>query len=72
MIPPLFQRLSPTRSEKVEAFSALTDNFTLVQCYKNWVEIGSKYQPEIHVKIDEVVERVNTQNPPPWWVILLD
>ena len=69
---PLFQRLSSTRSEKVDAFSALANNVTLTQCYKNSIELGSKYNPEIHLKIDKVLEVVDSKEPPMWWVSLLD
>ncbi len=71
-IQPLFQRLSPAKSEKVDAFSALANNVTLTQCYKNSIELGSKYNPEIHLKIDKVLEIVESKDPPPWWVSLLD
>lgn len=69
---PLFRRLSPSRSEKVDAFSALANSVTLTQCYKNHIEIGCKYQPEIHLKIDNTVKQVEDKEPPEWWVSLLD
>jgi|MDTC01.1.fsa_nt_gb hypothetical protein len=72
MMPPLFRRLSPSRSEKVDMFAACSNNVTLVNCYKNVVELGSKYSPDIHHKIDEVLEVVNNKDPPEWWVSLLD
>lgn len=72
MTKPLFKRLSPSRSEKVDAFSALVNSLTLTQCYKNSIEIGCKYQPEIHHRIDKVVEQVENKDPPEWWVSLLD
>lgn len=69
---PLFKRLNPSISEKVDMFAACSNNVTLVNCYKNVVELGCRYDREIHRRIDEVLEVVNSKELPEWWVSLLD
>jgi hypothetical protein len=72
MMKPLFLRLDPSNSEKVDLFASCSNSETLVHCYKNFIEIGCKYQPEISLKIEEVLESVEARDPPEWWVTLLD
>lgn len=69
---PLFKKLPPNLDEKIDAFAACSNNETIVNCYKNVVELGCTYPPEVHRKIDDVLEVVNNNDPPEWWLNLLD
>jgi len=69
---PMFLKLNPSNSEKVDMFASCSNSETLVHCYKNIVEIGCKYPPDIIRRIEEVLETLEARDPPDWWVTLLD
>lgn len=44
----------------------------LVNCYKNYLELGCKYNDGIQNKLIALDKLVKKHEDPPWWVSLLD
>ena len=70
---PLF-RLDPLANQrKIQRFEKICGgNVTLVNCYRNYLELGCKYNEGIQNKLIAIDRIIKKHEDPPWWVSLLD
>ena len=70
---PLFN-LDPLRNQRrIQRFEKICDgNQTLINCYRNRVELGCKYTESIEKQLDVVDKLVSKYEDQPSWVSLLD
>ena len=53
----------------LENFKNLCKDPVLIECYKNRIQLGCKYNPETEEKINKITSQFEEH---PWWVSLLD
>ena len=68
----LFEVDENRNSRLIHKFNMVCQCESTRRCYKNKVEFGCGYIPEMEAKISQVCEVAHRDEQVPWWVAILD